>query len=202
MTKKTKAAQTKPRETRGMREFTLAMVKSRCTEDGGCWLWQQSCNSTGYPQASINGKPTLVRRWVLEQKLGRKIRHGHTAVAQCGCKTCVSPECAVERSFSVVNKQTWASGAQRQTQARIDSRIANTSKALYPIVMTMAKARELRRRFVCGESLDQLAAAFGITRRNARDIANGRAWKEPMAPASVFHLGSMLAANDSNRRRA
>lgn len=182
----------KPRK--GMREFTLAMALSRCTEDGGCWLWQQACTNTGYPQASIDGKSTLVRRWVLEQKLGRPIRHGHTAAALCGCRTCISPDCLVERSFSKTNKLAWASGAQHHTQARIDARIANADKSLYPVVMSLAKARELRNRFYAGESLEQLSAAFGITRRNARDIVNGRAWKEPRAVASVFHLGGALAA--------
>ena len=48
---------------KGLREFTLAMALSRCTEDGGCWLWQQACTNN-----KIAGPPLRAGRATSEER--------------------------------------------------------------------------------------------------------------------------------------
>lgn len=31
--------------------LTLKQIRDRCQDDGDCWIWQQSLNGAGYPQA-------------------------------------------------------------------------------------------------------------------------------------------------------
>lgn len=72
----------------------LRLIKSRCTEEGTCWLWTGAQDGHGRPQMRHDGKVVYVRRLVRELADGKPIPPGLVAAAHCGQKLCVSPLCS------------------------------------------------------------------------------------------------------------
>ena len=72
----------------------LKLIKSRCTEEGRCWLWTGAQDGHGRPQMRHDGKVVYVRRLVRELTDGQPVPKGFVAAASCGQKLCVSPHCS------------------------------------------------------------------------------------------------------------
>jgi len=72
----------------------LKLIKSRCTEEGSCWLWTGAQDGHGRPQMRYDGKVVYVRRMVRELADGKPIPPGLVAASHCGQKLCVSPLCS------------------------------------------------------------------------------------------------------------
>lgn len=56
----------------------------------GCWLYQGSKNSSGYPQIQVDGKLQLLHRIVYERNYG-VIPHGMTIDHACFHRNCINP---------------------------------------------------------------------------------------------------------------
>lgn len=72
----------------------LALIHSRCIEEGNCWLWQGGLDGHGRPQKRYQGKTVYVRRLVRQLKDGQQIPSTHVVPASCGNRICVSPVCS------------------------------------------------------------------------------------------------------------
>lgn len=72
----------------------LKLIKSRCTEEGRCWMWTGAQDGHGRPQMRHDGKVVYVRRLVRELTDGQPVPKGFVAAASCGQKLCVSPHCS------------------------------------------------------------------------------------------------------------
>jgi hypothetical protein len=51
----------------GAQRTALNDVRSRCEEEGECWLWQKSVNSSGYPQFRVGGALKMVRSYLMTE---------------------------------------------------------------------------------------------------------------------------------------
>jgi len=72
----------------------LALIRSNCTEEGNCWLWNGGLDGHGRPQKRHKGKTVYVRRVVRELADGEPVPPHLVVPASCGNKLCVSPECS------------------------------------------------------------------------------------------------------------
>lgn len=57
----------------------------------GCWVWQGSKNSSGYPYARYKGAMRGVHRMVYFLS-GRPLMPGEAVHHKCGTKLCINPE--------------------------------------------------------------------------------------------------------------
>jgi hypothetical protein len=62
--------------------FDIRVIKS-----DGCWGWIGTIQC-GYPKISSQ----LMHRWMLEQKLGRKLQRHEQCRHKCGNRTCTNPD--------------------------------------------------------------------------------------------------------------
>lgn len=163
---------------------SLKHVYDRCVPgDGQCQIWQQSTGSTGYPQASIEGRPQLVARWVLEQRLGRPLLPKHCATPACGDKRCVSADCLREVSKSDVLRNTYRSG-KRRADLEVDGR-RSAMLARGVAKLDMSKARQIR--LLRGtDSAAAIGRAFGVSAKTVTSIWSGVRWAEAANGSSVF----------------
>ena len=167
------------------RKWNTDLVRSRCEVDGDCWIWANGLNNRGYPQASIERKPQLVGRWVLNQMLtsaGRKpLNSKEVAVPRCANRLCVSPACPEKRTRSKLLIESYASKARdKEIEARRERAIARGWAKL-----THEQAREIR--LVQGQrrAVD-LGNEFGVHPDTIRRIWRGDKWREQHAANSVF----------------
>lgn len=167
----------------------LKDVHDRCREDGGCWMWMQGKGSCGYPQAQIKGHgQKLVRRWVMEQKLGRPLFPRELVASRCGERLCCNPEHLKLTNYSEVQSHAWKSGARQPTSLNAQREKAAKSgftRLNWEIV------GEIRSRLAAGETTTAVAAAFGVHVSHVKRIRRGDAWREAAPAASVFSLAAL-----------
>lgn len=151
------------------RVWTLDIIHSRCADDGDCWIWTQSVNGGGHPQASIEGKGgQLVRRRAFRLFRGRDPR-----MLQSVCRNplCCNPEHLFESTHSAVLKEAYASG----------SRPRSKTSQWKGVIINAEKAAEIR---VSAKPYRVLAAEYGLSESSIKGIRGGRTWRA--AQNSVF----------------
>jgi hypothetical protein len=116
----------------------------------GCWRWQLF-KLRGYPRS---GKG-FAHRLMYEHMVG-PIPEGHDLHHTRPHRDCINPE-------HVEPVEHWRHLAKHKR---------SLSK------LTAAEVREIRRRAAEGESLTELASAYGLTEGNIGYIARGRLWKD------------------------
>ena len=72
----------------------IRLLKSRCEEEGDCWLWTGAQDGHGRAQTRHGGKVVYVRRLVRELTDGKPIPTGFVVAAFCGNNLCISPACS------------------------------------------------------------------------------------------------------------
>ena len=75
--------------------------------NSGCFLWLGSVNGGGYARMSINSKLTLIHRYVLEEKLGRKLLPKEHALHSCDVPSCINPDHLHAGSHKQNMKEMW-----------------------------------------------------------------------------------------------
>lgn len=163
--------------------WTLDTVRNRCTEEGECWLWDQSLNSCGYPQACIDGKNTRVQRYIFAVLLGRRLQSRWVVTAKCRNKRCCAPDCLEAITRGELLKRAYASGA-RNTDTEYQRRQQQAIKQGWARKLDADKAREIRARV--DEGINVLAAEYGVHRKTIVGVRSGRYWRETLRGASVF----------------
>lgn len=158
-------------------EWSLKAIHDRCTEEGDCWLWAQSVNSAGYPQASINGRcGQMVRRYALSIS-GRLPRGRQSRVTDtCGEKTCCNPAHLVWWNYSDIQSKSYRTG-RRSGAAEYLFRLANAKKAKM-CKLDWADVRQIRDQLLDGVAVLQIARERGLYPTTVRNIKHGRSWKE------------------------
>lgn len=132
-------------------------LTSYVVEDRGyvtsCWTWQRSCNDKGYGLIYWRKKRGYAHRWFYER------RHGPIGTTDldhlCRVRNCVNPD--------HLQPVTHAENMQRAK----------------PTKLTMAKAREIRRRRREGTTHLAIAREFGISKGYVWKIIEERTWKDP-----------------------
>jgi DNA-binding transcriptional regulator YiaG len=166
-----------------MKKWTLETVRQRSETEGDCWLWSQAVNSSGSPQACIEGRPgSMVAPWVLRTVLGRELLPNHVASPSCGNRRCVSLACLVERHRSEVLRIAHASGARSKAVELLAHRASKLAQRMSKLTEQDAQSIRARRH----ESTKALAAEFNVSTTTIRNIKNGSSWATQIPGASVF----------------
>jgi hypothetical protein len=132
----------------------LAFVPVRLA--GRCWLWSGCKDRDGYGAIADAGK-TLGAHRVSYEMHHRPLPPGSVVMHSCDTPACVNPA-----HLSLGTKRTNAADM--------------TSKGRRASKLTRVQALAIRAR-AAGESLGQLAAAFGVSESTVRSIVSGRSWR-------------------------
>lgn len=90
----------------------LQKIRASCSVQGDCWIWEPSVNSSGYPQARIDGSLKMVRHHVLCELLQVELLPGWWVSSRCRSKRCCSPACLVGMLRSTVMERSYAAGVR------------------------------------------------------------------------------------------
>lgn len=71
---------------------TAEKIAALTTRAGDCLIWTGSLNPAGYARSRINGRHTMVHRYMWEQANGRPVPDGMYVDHICHNKACVNPE--------------------------------------------------------------------------------------------------------------
>lgn len=146
----------------------MARIRSNCTEDADCWIWQRYCDPHQMPILSINHMPMAVRRAVWIVKHG-EVQDGFEIVHTCGRTRCVNP--AHLESITMAERRKRLGEAAR---GRASVAMVKTHRAMGKL--DMEKAREIRSSDETGQVL---AAKFGVTPQLVSLVRRGKSWAEP-----------------------
>lgn len=164
------------------REWTLDTVRTRCTEVGKCWLWEQSCNSRGYPQASVNGKHVMVRRFVYETLCGKRLRKGEVVASRCEDERCCSPDCLMALTYSERLERCYTTGSRSSVTEYLMRQRGAVKQGITKL--SLEKAREIRSR--TGQTLAELGREFGVHPSTIKGIRKGEYWRDHARNSTVF----------------
>jgi hypothetical protein len=129
--------------------LTLYVVED-CGHETACWIWQGGSTPLGYGRLSDRGRLSPAHRWFYENA-GHKIPTGLLLDHLCRVPACVNPDHLEPVSV--------AENAQRGTSAKL----------------TMAQVVRIRAlRYEVKPSV--LAAEYGVTSRQIRNVWNGVSW--------------------------
>jgi hypothetical protein len=165
-------------------------VKVRCEEEGECWLWQKSVNSSGYPQIRVEGSVKMVRTYLITEVLGVEIPAGWWATTDCRNKRCCSPYCLVAMPRGAVMDRSYAAGARPNSMGYSDrlSRI----KAQGITKMGFEGARFVREEGA-GLSGEKAGEVLGVSKSSVCRARRGQTWRQVHPQASVFAWAAAIA---------
>lgn len=173
-----------------------ATLHHYCTACGDCLLWNLGCNRQGYPSARIEGKVVNVRRWLWEQKSGRKLGKGQVIRSTCNTPRCLGHLVAATRGE--LTARSYASGNRDRAREYVNRVNAYIERGLAKL--DWDKARQIRARRDEGERA--LAKAFGVDKTTIRQLLAGKTWFENPYQSSVFAWSGQIAVNDDEARAA
>ena len=160
---------------------TLQIIKSRCAEDGDCWIWQQSLNSMGYPQMCANGKPGQMVRRLAVQLSGRVLKPGYRVVSICAGTKCCNPDHLRLWTSGMVMERAYESG-KRSTQAEyLKRRQHAVQQGITKLNMELARAIRADE----GTHLE-VARRLGVHKKTVYEVRRGNTWREAAPNSSVF----------------
>lgn len=164
-------------------KLTLDTLRYYCTCDGDCLIWNQTINSSGYPTATLEGKPgQSVRTYVYRNLLGKKLNHPMVVASRCGDKRCVNPDHLVRRTRSDIQREVYASG-RRNAATEYLARFNGYGRH----VLDWAKVHDIRSR-PTHQTHSSIAAELGVSRRCIQDVRMGRTWRQAADRSSVFSM--------------
>lgn len=161
-------------------KLTLDTLYRYCTEEGECLLWSLSCNSSGKPQARLDGKYWMVQRYVYSVLCGNQLAEGRRLSAKCGNMRCISPGCLISSTYGGILRRSYATGG-RSTLAEYAKRLDMIVKA-GRTKLTPGIVAEIR---ASSETGVALAKKYGVGEGAIYAARNGRSWKGS-ASSSVF----------------
>lgn len=163
-------------------KLTLDNLHMYCDEEGECLLWKLSLNQKSHPQARLEGRTQLVRRYVYLTLMGRRLPAKHHVSVRCGNPLCIAPECLVARTQSLSVKLSYANGRRCMT-AEYAGRLDRIEKQGW--TKLTREAVDLIR--ASKEPHTVLAERFNVHRKTIAAARSGRYWRLPAAN-SVFNL--------------
>jgi len=125
-----------------------------------CWIWQASCNSTGYGLIYWRKTRGYAHRWFYERVHGKVPSRLHLDHL-CRNRDCVNPD-----------------------HLEPVSAAENVRRGLTRTTLTLADAHDIYRRASNGELQIALATEYGISKQHVSGIVCGRVWKDVAAAAA------------------
>jgi hypothetical protein len=137
------------------------MAKVSPEPNTGCWLWTASVDGRGYGQITVvlpDGKrPRRAHRLMLQHATGSE-GDGLAACHRCDNSLCVNPE-HLYWGTKAQNSQDMAKRGRQQAQKLLPEDIVGIVRAHGD-----------------GESLAEIAEAYGVTKSHVGNIMSGREW--------------------------
>jgi hypothetical protein len=135
-------------------------------EIGPCWVWMGSSTRNGYGQISSLGRKIATHRLSWELAYGQ-IPSGLQALHRCDNKRCVRPDhlflgTALDNRHDCIAKNRDNHG-ERHGNAKL----------------TWATVREMRTRYLRGQTTVEISWRFSADRKQVWEIVTGRRWVEP-----------------------
>lgn len=146
--------------TKSLEEISASRVKVNNVTQ--CWEWTGAINNNGYGQLTRNGKHVLAHRFFYEQLIG-PLPEGMLACHRCDNRSCVNPR----HLFAGTQADNLADAVQKRRH-RYGAQSASAK-------LTDESIRAIRA--VTGQSQNQIASMFGVSRSTIADIQCGRTWK-------------------------
>lgn len=169
-------------------------VPTHRPELGPCWVWTRSCTSKGYGKFRLGADVIGAHRASWELTTGRAPDSLHV-LHKCDNPACVRPDHLflgdqAANASDMVSKNRQASGdrsgARRcpdrlsrgdEHYTRVDPTRVSRGEG-HPLAKLSASiVREVRARYLAGESQVALAAELGLTRSALQSAISGRTWK-------------------------
>lgn len=166
----------------------LEMIRTRCVEDGQCWLWQGGCDGHGRPQIRHDGVVVYTRRLARQLSDGKPVPPDMRVPNACGRKTCVSPECSVIGTVATVRKMAAARGAYAKANRNIRQMQTKRAKS----AISDALVEQIRN---APAPCWRIAAETGVSLSHVKAIRRGTARRDLSSPFGW--LLAKVAANTS-----
>lgn len=164
---------------------TIDEIYAKCTDDGGCMIWNGGYTSSGYPRMLVDGKVTTVRRALAAQKIGRPLRPDEFAAAKCNDTRCVCWEHIRVVTIQKRRAETGAAGGYstptKAAKISVSKRSANAK-----LVGGQDAAESIRQD---PRPSHAVAIDHGISPSMVRKIRRGCAWK-PLVASPFAGLGA------------
>lgn len=157
------------------RTEVLRLIRSRCIEDGDCWLWQGATDGHGRPQMRHKGERVYVRRVAREASDGKPIPEGLCAAAKCGNPGCVSPHCSVVTNQKGRAKLAVERGAFRHPDRMLRMAMTKRAKSRYSEDL-IAQVR------LAPPPCTRIAQETGVSLSHVKAIRSGAARREYNSP--------------------
>ena len=132
-------------------------------DDNGCWIWQRACKGKevkhggGYPCLRVNGVMTGAHRYRYELEHG-PIPDGLQIRHQCHNTKCVNPA-------HMLLGTNLDNARDKMLAGRCSSKLS------------VDNVKEIKRRYVAGESQRVIAADFDLHQADVSNIVNKKYWR-------------------------
>ena len=161
------------------RTLTLQNLKSRCTEEGDCWLWDGYTTNNWVPATYIAGERLTVRRAVW-QMLGKPaIPAGYVISTTCGNSLCVNPAHLRQTTSGQLLRERNRNG---KGEALRIARMTATRRRAADIKLSREKVEHIRSSSATGK---ELAAQFGVHHSTISKIRTHKSWRGGSAMALI-----------------
>lgn len=160
--------------------FTAETIYARCTPQGRCRVWQQSCSKSGYPRLTIKAAPSQyahICTWILANG---PVPEGSVLGNDCGNKRCCTPEHWIPRTRAEQNRIAASRGAWTGNDRK--AKIARSARRLRG-KLDDAKVLHIRDPFR-KETNAELARQWNVTPGLIGKVAKGEGWRL-LAPMTV-----------------
>lgn len=154
-----------------------------CDTDGDCLLWRNGVNGQGYPQANINGKVVLVRRYVYTCLCGKKLGKYEPLASLCDNKLCVSPDCIRKTTHTEVLRRAYKHG-KRNTAMEYAARLRRASEDGM-CKLSWEKVQQIRE-LSPTHSDSELGRRYGVHHKTIGSIRKGKSWRMVTKGSTAF----------------
>lgn len=175
----------------GVQRKAMDEVRQRCEEEGDCWLWQKSVNSSGYPQFRVGGTLKMVRTYLMTEVLGLEIPAGWWATTECRNKKCCSPACLVALPRGTVMERSYEAGARPTAVGYADRLSQIVAQGITKLGFEGAKFVREDGAGLSGTAAGQI---FGVSKSAVCRARRGETWRTVHPNASVFAWAASSAA--------
>lgn len=169
---------------RPLPQFTAEQIEKfwSCVDKRGpddCWIWKRGTNQSGYGKFWAFGEFWIASRVVLSLKAGEDPGNKIFAAHTCDTPPCCNPAhlfaaTTRENALDMTNKNRCGKGSTHWSHVTPDKVLRGERNG--SAKLTSAVVREIQAALAGSERRIDIAARFGISRKNLWLIQRGKAW--------------------------
>jgi hypothetical protein len=171
-------------------KLTLKTLWMHVVDDGDCMIWRHSVNSSGYPQACLDGRAGyMVRRYIFCSLLGKQLGQRQRVAASCDNPRCVNPDHLLRRTYSDTLKRSYANGQRKASLALYQAhgiRLSGSRVTPDMVDQILIEPRDVPHA--------EIARRYGLSAKVVSHIRRGITFRRTRPPVSVFDVSLRRAA--------